>query len=99
MKIFAVVTINGGIVSNIVAGENQEEVSQVVGECVEQNEKTGNAEIGSLWNGSDFIKKPYPSWMISENLDWKAPVDMPETGGPWAWNEDLLNWEEQVLNV
>lgn len=94
MKVFAVVTKNGGIVSNTVVGENIEEVSLVVGECVEQNEQTGNADIGSLWNGNNFIKKPYPSWVINENLEWQAPEPMPEDNGTWAWNEEMLSWQD-----
>lgn len=93
MKTFAVVPISGGIVSNIIAGENEEEVSQVVGECVEQNEETGNAEIDSLWNGSIFIKKPYPSWVVGENFNWQPPIPMPNEG-TWTWNEELVDWEE-----
>jgi hypothetical protein len=94
MKIFAVVSKNGGIVSNIVVGEDIDQVSEVVGECVEQNEQTGNSEIGSLWNGNSFVKKPYPSWIINENLEWQAPIPMPIENGTWQWNEELGDWEE-----
>lgn len=38
--------------------------------------------------------KEYPSWIIdAENYTWKAPVDRPDSGA-WAWNEELLAWEE-----
>lgn len=94
MKTFAVVDNNGGIVSNIVVGESIDLVSSIVGSCVEQTEETGNAEIGASWNGSVFTRQPYPSWKVTDTFDWEAPIPMPETDGPWIWNEGLGNWEE-----
>lgn len=38
--------------------------------------------------------KPYESWQLNSNFDWEAPIPMPETGGPWIWNEELQQWEE-----
>lgn len=38
--------------------------------------------------------RPFPSWQLDENLDWQAPIQMPETGGPWIWNEELSDWED-----
>lgn len=37
--------------------------------------------------------KPYPSWVLDEDIyQWVAPVSLPETGGPYYWNEELLDW-------
>lgn len=42
--------------------------------------------------------KPFNSWVLNENsCIWEAPIPMPETGGPWNWNEELEDWEEIVL--
>lgn len=38
--------------------------------------------------------QPFASWTLDANFDWQAPTPMPETGGPWVWNEDTLAWEE-----
>lgn len=42
-----------------------------------------------------FIPKPFPSWtMNTETWLWESPVPIPETGGPWEWNEELGEWQE-----
>lgn len=39
--------------------------------------------------------KPFDSWALNENSClWEPPIPMPETGGPWEWNEELGEWEE-----
>ena len=40
--------------------------------------------------------KPFPSWSLDSTNNWESPIPMPETGGPWNWNEELEDWE-QVL--
>lgn len=58
MKRFAVVPVAGGIVSNIVVGEDFATVFAVVGECVEETETTGTPGLGYEWDGSVFICPP-----------------------------------------
>jgi hypothetical protein len=37
--------------------------------------------------------QPYPSWVLDEQTcQWRAPVPMPEDGGPYVWDEDSLTW-------
>jgi len=36
--------------------------------------------------------RPHPSWKLSDNLDWVPPVEMPNTGGMWSWDEEVRNW-------
>ena len=39
--------------------------------------------------------KPYPSWSLDEaTCIWKAPVDFPNDGKPYSWNEEDSKWEE-----
>ena len=38
--------------------------------------------------------KPYPSWSLNASDDWKAPVDMPDDGKMYSWNETDTQWEE-----
>lgn len=40
--------------------------------------------------------KPFPSWSLDENYDWKAPVLMPEDGS-WYWDEPTLSWIENII--
>jgi hypothetical protein len=37
----------------------------------------------------------YPSWTLDENTcNWVAPIDMPNDGKYYAWNEQNQSWEE-----
>lgn len=60
MKRFAVVPISGGVVENVVVGEDIDTVSAVVGDCVEETETTGAAGIGFTWDGTVFTS-PEPA--------------------------------------
>ena len=36
---------------------------------------------------------PYPSWVLDEvELHWKAPIEYPNDGGYYAWNEEIKEW-------
>jgi hypothetical protein len=38
--------------------------------------------------------KPYPSWVLDEAAClWNAPVQRPDDGNPYAWNEAAQQWE------
>jgi len=37
-------------------------------------------------------KPPYPSWTLTADYDWEAPVPKPE--GDYVWNEETQTWEE-----
>jgi len=38
--------------------------------------------------------KPYPSWTLDSNDDWQAPVNKPNDGKRYSWNETDRKWEE-----
>ena len=50
MAIFALVNLEGGVVQNVVMGNDLESTTAVVGPCVEVTEETGPAVIGGTWN-------------------------------------------------
>lgn len=56
------------------------------------------ASIGYTYDldSDSFIPpKPYPSWVLDENNDWRAPVRLePGVSGTWDWNEETLSWEK-----
>jgi hypothetical protein len=38
--------------------------------------------------------KPFNSWVLNEDTcRWEAPVPMPQSGGPYVWNEQTLSWQ------
>jgi hypothetical protein len=37
--------------------------------------------------------KPFASWVLNSNHDWKAPIPRPEDGNMYLWDEDNLLWE------
>jgi hypothetical protein len=38
--------------------------------------------------------KPYPSWTLDADLNWQAPVAMPEDDKRYAWFEPNQQWIE-----
>ena len=52
---------------------------------------------GYTYNSSKDIfiaDKPYPSWTLDSNDDWQAPVNKPNDGKRYNWNETDRQWEE-----
>jgi hypothetical protein len=40
--------------------------------------------------------QPYPSWVLDENNDWKAPIERPDELS--YWDEETLSWKQLQLN-
>lgn len=37
--------------------------------------------------------KPYDSWILNNSTaQWKAPIDYPDDGLDYSWNEETENW-------
>ena len=36
--------------------------------------------------------KPYPSWTLDDNSDWKAPIESPNELS--YWDEETLSWKQ-----
>ena len=42
--------------------------------------------------------KPFNSWTLNEDTClWDSPVAYPEDGKLYKWNEEILNWEEVII--
>ena len=42
--------------------------------------------------------KPFNSWILNEETClWDCPVAYPEDGKLYKWNEEILNWEEVII--
>ena len=38
--------------------------------------------------------KPLPSWELNESdMLWYPPKPYPAEGGPWVWNEEIIDWQ------
>jgi hypothetical protein len=38
--------------------------------------------------------KPFNSWVLNETTClWNPPIDKPNDGNKYIWNEEILNWE------
>ena len=42
--------------------------------------------------------KPFNSWILNEDsCRWESPIPYPSDGKLYTWNEDILNWEELII--
>tara|TARA_B100000212_G_C27358483_1_gene527034 strand:- start:296 stop:661 length:366 start_codon:yes stop_codon:yes gene_type:complete len=40
-------------------------------------------------------QKPYPSWILNEDTcQWEAPIEYPDDGKNYDWNETNQTWDE-----
>ena len=90
MANFAV--LDGENVINTIVADSKIIAEEVTGKtCIEYI--TENAEVGGTYINNKFIpRKPYPSWVLDANDKWQAPLQCPEEGGPYFWDESITNW-------
>jgi hypothetical protein len=44
--------------------------------------------------------QPYESWSLNEETArWEAPVEMPQDGKPYEWNEEKGDWVEIISEI
>ena len=49
------------------------------------------AGIGYTYDNDAFYSpQPYPSWLLSKDFLWEAPIPQPE--GMYTWDEATLTW-------
>jgi hypothetical protein len=42
--------------------------------------------------------KPFDSWVLDETIgQWKAPIDYPDDGNAYVWNEEVQQWELSTI--
>jgi hypothetical protein len=69
-----------------------------------------NATIRKNFAGVDFTydealdafipPKPFDSWILDEETcHWQAPVDYPQDGKAYLWNESAQVWDEAPLPI
>ena len=55
------------------------------------------AGVGYVYDAANdvfYAPQPYPSWTLSTNWLWQAPVPMPQDGKVYTWSEAALDWAE-----
>ena len=56
------------------------------------------AGVGFSYNSDEDIfiaPQPYPSWIRSGSF-WNAPVELPDDGKDYLWDEEIGNWVEAL---
>jgi hypothetical protein len=43
-----------------------------------------------------YAPQPFPSWTLSADYLWEAPVAMPDDGKSYDWDESKQSWVENV---
>jgi hypothetical protein len=42
-----------------------------------------------------YLPQPYPSWTLNEETCiWESPIDYPNDGNNYVWNESTQEWDE-----
>lgn len=52
--------------------------------------KDKEAHLGDAWDGKKIIPRPFKSWVLDKNFNWKAPIPNPFEKG--EWDENLQTW-------
>jgi hypothetical protein len=53
--------------------------------------------LGKYWDGEYWVDvglQPYPSWTLDKDLQWIAPIPIPDDGKEYFWDEENQQWIE-----
>jgi hypothetical protein len=100
---FAELDENNNVINVIVATDAS--ITQIPGKFIKCSDVTGEVAISGHYNkdNNKFVfPKPFPSWILNENLEWESPLgDKPlKEGFLYAWNEESGAWDEfEKVNI
>jgi hypothetical protein len=99
---FAELDENNKVINVIVATDAS--ITQFSGRFIKCSDVTGDVAIGGHYNqdNNKFVApKPFPSWVLNENLDWESPIAKPiQEGFIYFWNEESGAWDEfEKVNI
>jgi len=87
--------VRGGVYYNPDTGLPAENQAEVIAEQ-DGRQRKNYAGIGYTYDEerNAFIPpKPFDSWVLNEDTClWEAPVEMPEDGEMYTWDEETTNW-------
>jgi len=56
------------------------------------------AGVGYTYNkelDAFLTPRPFESWLLNETTySWEPPVDMPDNGNRYVWNEVIMEWQQ-----
>lgn len=58
------------------------------------------AGVGAKYDKDNDVfiaPKPFESWILDENFDWQPPIEYPDDGKPYMWDENTMSWIEIEL--
>jgi hypothetical protein len=100
---YAELDINDTVVNIIISTESQ--ILLMPGVFIkygtEDTSSLGEAIISGTYDRAKnkFISpKPWPSWILNDSDEWESPVERPEIGTPYSWDENSQTWNrlEQI---
>lgn len=53
---------------------------------------------GEYSDGYFYSLQPFPSWIKDGLGNWIAPVNKPDDGKTYVWNEETQNWDRLILD-
>jgi len=87
--------VKGGVYYNSDTGLPAENQAEVIAEQ-DGRQRKNYAGLGFTYNEERdaFIPpKPFESWVLNEHTClWEAPVEMPDDGEMYTWDEETTNW-------
>ena len=97
--------LNNNIVTEVIVAEQDFINSGIVGDSFlwvqtsyNNNFRKNFAGVGYTYDKTRdaFIEpKPFASWtLVEDTCQWKAPIDYPDDGKMYSWNEDTQAWDE-----
>lgn len=86
MKNFAQL-VDGRVINIIVADDSFSKE-----DFIEYTESNPAYVGGDYFEGYFYPKQPYSSWVKDGLGNWIAPIEKPQDGNFYLWNEEFLEW-------
>ena len=90
--------VKHGQIENCIIAESAE-LAQELTLADEVIERTESTRYNLGWVKNEELDKwysptgPYPSWSLDENYDWQPPVEKPDDGNEYTWDEENQEWD------
>jgi len=94
MSRYAKISLDGLVENIIIADEDS--ISLMDGEFILVDANTNEPQYGYEYNrvlNKFNTEKPYPSWILQDDLTWESPSGPKPTEGFYRWNEESLSWD------